>query len=277
MADTTRRLPVVETVSAAFSYAAGKTAVMIKLVWPWAPIAVAALILFVYALSAVGGLSSIGQNGPPSSSGIALAVTGGLAYALALCMAMASIAVEWHRVLLLGETVGWFHLKLRSRIFTYFGYLLAIMLVSLPPMGLLLFLAGSFVSSTAADETGVQLSLPLLAAISYCAILIMSRLFLVLPGAAVGDRRLSLMRSIALTKGNTLRIAGGFVILTALGFVLGLGVAVVDAVTVASPFIGLVTALLGFAANLFLTFVGLSYMSYCYWFFVPPPQHGDLA
>jgi hypothetical protein len=120
-------------------------------------------------------------------------------------------------------------------------------------------------------------SLPMLALIAICYILIFSRLFLVLPGSAVGDRRISFRQSFALTKGNGLRIAGGFVLLTIAGFALALVALTLETLTISVPVMKVVVGLLVTALNAFITFVGLSYMSFCYWFLVPAPEAGDLG
>lgn len=279
MADASRKLPVFETVSKAFGYAAGHITLMIKLAWPWMSITVAALVLFMFAFGAAGGRSSLPGNQDMTASAIGIYVAGIVVYLAVTIAAMASIAVEWHRVLLLGETAGWFHLRLRGRALAYFGYMLAIMLVMVLVAGLLVFASGEFGLARSPDPEGPAMlhSLPLLTLITICYGLIFSRLFLVLPGAAVGDRRISFRRSVALTKGNGLRVAGGFVLLTIAGFALAFVALTLEAMTISVPVMKVVVGLLVTALNAFITFVGLSYMSFCYWFLVPPPEEGDLA
>jgi hypothetical protein len=262
--DNPKKLPVFDTVGKAISYSLKNVALMMRVSWLWAVIVIGATGVLVVAVA--------GSNGGASMwLGVGLVT---IVYIIALY----SVAVAWHRGLLLGETHGWFHLSFGSRELSYLGYALAVALIS--GSGILLGVVASFVGAALGVSQGAGAGVvAILALVGVLAMIMMiSRLQLVLPGSAVGDRRMSLGKSFSLTTGNTWRITGGFLLIALLNGVVNLLSSGLDAgaETASTATIVLLAAVV-LLASIVVGFITLSYMSFCYWFFVPPPEEGDLA
>jgi hypothetical protein len=259
-----KKLPVFDTVGKAISYSLKNVALMIRVSWLWAVIVVGATGALL--------LAAAGSDG-----GMAMWLGIGMV-TIVYIAALYSIAVAWHRGLLLGETYGWFHLSFGYRELSYLGYALAVALIS--GSGILLGVVASSVGAALGFSQGAGAGVAaILALIGVLAMIMMiSRLQLVLPGSAVGDRRMSLGRSFSLTAGNTWRITGGFLLIALLNGVVNLLSSGLDAgaETASTATIVLLAAVV-LLASIVVGFITLSYMSFCYWFFVPPPEEGDLA
>lgn len=251
--DSPGRLPVFDTLGKAIRYTLTNIVVMIQVSWLWVAILLAATAIVVL------------QPAPdlPGSADWLWAVVLVVLY----LVAMYAIAVAWHRRLLLGEQPGWFTVSLGWRELGYLGYVVAITAISGSGIGL---------GMLASLATGIAPA-PAIAAGGFVMILILGRLHLVLPGSAVSDRRMSLAQSFRLTAGNTWRIAGGFLLIALLNGGVNLLSSGLDPDTDAVSAVGVGLAMVGVAGSVLMAFITLSYMSFCYWFFVPPPADGDLA
>ena len=266
-----KKLPVIETVGQSISFALKNFGLMVRLSWLWGIVMVVFAGILIFMLrdrgEAVDGVSF-------DAFEILAIVTLVLLYVAAIY----AIAVGWHRALLLGERPSWFSLSFGLRELKYIGYAILIGIVSV-----LLFAFGVLIFSTVSVGAGgaatfVFLFGALLGGFVLMFVII-GRLFLVLPGTAVGDRRVSLAESINLTKGNTWRIAGGFLLISLLNIIPNILTPDLDPNAAIGP--GLIFLILAFVLSVLfsivLAFVAISYMSYCYWFFVPAPGEGDLV
>jgi hypothetical protein len=260
--DDPKKLPVFDTVGKAISYSLKNVVLMMRVSWLW--------VLIVLAATGALVLAVAGSDG-----GAAMWVGVGVV-TIVYIAALYSIAVAWHRGLLLGETYGWFHLSFGYRELSYLGYALAVALIG--GSGILLGAAATFVGTALGASPGGGV-VAIAAMVGVLAMIMMiSRLQLVLPGSAVGDRRISLGRSFSLTTGNTWRITGGFLLIALLNGVVNLLSSGLDAgAGTASTATIVLLAVVVLLASILVGFITLSYMSYCYWFFVPPPEEGDLA
>ena len=265
MADASRSLPVFETVGQSLGYSFRNIGLMIRLSWFWSILLVALFVAFQI-------------EGRAGWDGVAIAVFAVLM--IVYFVALYSIAVGWHRALLLGEQTGWINFNAGRREAGYLGYMLLITLLSSLPLMMTLILIAGVPSLSSGVSRGMLVFMETFVVLAAFVImlLIMGRLHLVLPGVAVGDRRISIRQSLDLTRGNSWRILGGLLlisliqivptsILSALGDPGGLGL---------DPMTGLALSAVAVPFRIILGFVALSYMSFCYWFFVPPPQEGDL-
>ncbi len=273
MSDTIKSLPVFQTAGEAYKYTIKNIALLIRVSWLWLALAYGfgwVMVLFV------GEWRLIGNPTPLTESQIAAQV----AYSLLQTFAWYAIAVLWHRALLLGEQPGWvnFNLGMREVRYFFYGTTIWVISVALIAVGTVLILS-SGVSAGEQGISGIAIVGVLAALVGSIVMLpLFGRLFLVLPGSAVGDRRISIQESFELTSGNSWRITGG-IILSILPTILPAFLASQnpDAAIKMITNAGWVMNFIGFAFNTVAGFVLLSYMSYCYWFFVPPPGQDDLT
>ncbi len=273
MSVETRHLPVFDTVGQSISFAWNNVGMMVRLSWLWVIVVsiVSGVLIFVLFNTHSGAEEQL------FTSTDALV---GLVFVLVYFAAAYSIAVGWHRALLLGERPGAVNLRFGRREFGYFCYAIVIALICWLP-AILVFFGFVFVAESF-DQNGSMKSVVGYVAVFvglYVALMmIFSRLFLVLPGTAVGDRRMSLTQSIRLTKGNTWRIFGGFMLVTLLQIVPNILTEIAEHISngVIGSVISIVLLLASLLISIALIFVALSYMSYSYWFFAPSPGEGDL-
>jgi len=139
---------------------------------------------------------------------------------LALTAGLAAIAVAWHRHLLLGEPLGHRPAPFGAEVARYLAYTVVIVLllgvasvlltvvVAVP--GVLLGLAGG--PGAEGRPGGPWLAFGIL--VGAASLLVAMRLQLVLPAAAVGERRVTLAGSWNTTRGNGWRLLAGFVLVT---------------------------------------------------------------
>ncbi len=266
-----KKLPFIEIVGLSISFAFNNLGLMVRLSWLWGigvGIASGLLIFMLIKISAGWDSDALGI----------LDFVAVVAPILFYVAAVYAIAIGWHRALLLEERPRWFSLSFGPRELKYIGYAFLIGIVSMLPfaLGFLIFgtvptgdrVAANFVIYNGALLGGFMLML-----------LIFVRLFLVLPGIAVGDRRISLAGSIYLTRGNAWRIAGGFLLISVLNIVPNILLPDLDPNAAIGPSQVFLILVFVFSVlfSIVLAFVAVSYMSYCYWFFVSAPGEGDLA
>jgi hypothetical protein len=181
---------------------------------------------------------------------------------------MSSIAVAWHRLILLREAPAMFNIRVDGPVRRYAWRAVLIALVA--------FLVHMACSYLIAAFTGVPFTLtpkgfPRLL-ISLPVILVVSRLALALPAAAVG-RPLQLGQAVASTKGNTWRLFAASLLISTPAYILTLILAPVQG---SGFLLRSVAALLLYAINFVLGFACLSFLSLIYHFFVGTPQeHTD--
>ena len=271
MADAPKSLPVFETVGQSLGYSLKNIGLMFKLSWLWVILLV---VLGAAFLTLFGDVPQIeGQTVPGGG-----AIAGFAVLMIVYFIAIYSIAVGWHRVLLLGEQPGWINFNVGRRELGYFGYTLLIALLAAFPMLIGFLIVGALTSFSTDSREAVGLGMIAVGAAGVIVmLLLMGRLQLVLPGTAVGDRRVAIRQSFDLTRGNSWRILGGFLLISLIQIVPNVLSTLADPEVIdLGAMIGLVLNVVSIALSVFIGFAAVSYMSFCYWFFVPPPQEGDL-
>lgn len=185
-----------------------------------------------------------------------------------MTLAVAAIAVMWHRHILLGEPLTAFMAPLDRRVARYFllTVLLAV-IISLGPLLALMLMGGLGAAGGEGAAGGGVILLPL--ALLVC-LYIALRLQLIFPATAVADAAMTWRRSWALTRGNGLQLFLGFLITTlpvalvAVGLMLVLGSAAESTGSVALAALGGLVAV----ANAWLQAPLIaSFLSYAYIFF----------
>ncbi len=304
MSEAVKSLPVFQTVGDAIKYTIRNIGLMVQLVWFWALL----IIVLAVAVSAFGGgyaprFIFLGDR-DPSFVWDSFDITAFIAIFVLYLIATCSVIVGWHRSLLLDERPGGLHASFGGREIHYILRMLMMsVLVALVVVALVapLFALSAILQATVGGTSPLSKALPTVGAIlgAIGVFLLSVRFMLIFPGAAVGDRRVTLRTSFSLTKGNSWRLLGGLILIgliqAAISLLLLIVVIVVLFLTSGQGFtewadavsqpeqnggIGLQQLLLSsvqFLFSLLFMFCSVSYVSYCYWFFVPPPEQGDLA
>ena len=206
------KLPVWKTVKQTYAAFFENFGTLLKISVPWLLLVG---VLSYFSFSILGSLwptmGDASRPEPPLPQSLFLlqAIHGALN--LLTMLAGATMAVAWHRLLLLGEQPTLGGNFLTSTVWRYLGAGIAMFVVAMLPAGLfilpaLLFL-GPF-SQTHQAEPGVIFFAFFFAAY-IAAIYLMINLMLVLPARAVGDKNLNFRSILKRTKGNTWRLIGG--------------------------------------------------------------------
>lgn len=271
MADAAKSLPVFETVGQSFGYSFKNIGLMIKLSWLWV---ILLLVLAAAFLALFGDAAQVEGQAVPDGGAMAAFTVLMVVYFIAIY----SIAVGWHRALLLGEQPGWINFRVGRRELGYLGYTLLVALLAAFPMLIGFLVVGALTSFSGDSRETLGLGLIAVGAAGVVVmLLLMGRLQLVLPGTAVGDRRVAIRQSFDLTRGNSWRILGGFLLIALVQVIPNVLSALANPEIIdLGPIVRLVLDVLAIGIGIFLGFAAVSYMSFCYWFFVPPPQEGDL-
>jgi hypothetical protein len=127
--------------------------------------------------------------------------------ALTVTLCAAAFAVKWHRRALLGMAAAVPVMALASRDLRFVGHAILLLLATMVPLVVLMFLA---VLAMFSDEaTMIVITLLACFAAFLLAIYLLVRLSLILPAAAVDDRTTGWRQSWAATAGVSLRLWGG--------------------------------------------------------------------
>jgi hypothetical protein len=251
-------LPVLEIVQEAFASVSQNWGAVLRICWAWV------LILCVTGLAMAATFPQEGMA--PSFAFIAAC----LLFLAAFVVGFSSIAVAWHRFMLLREQPPSLNLGVRGQVLPYIGRFIVIGLIA----GVIQVVCSSFllpillllvpVTPNVTPSTGTLLALGLLGfVISLPAILVGTRLAVALPGTAIG-RPMTLGDSMRVTKGNTWRLFGGSLLVYVpsyvISFVLGL---VTDA-----SWMGNLATLLLYCVYFFSMVAAISFLSLSYRFLV---------
>jgi hypothetical protein len=187
------RLPVWRTVGACYAIVARNLSQLVRISWLW-------LLIMLPAYAAVHWLIW-SEAGQPESGIIAQALT--MLPNVIELPALASIAVAWHRLVLREEGVNdAFYLRLDRAVWWYALVLFVFLALAVGP-----FVSGAApVLALPENPDGLWVVLMYVAAGLAIALLVLPRVWLVLPAIALGEP-LSLAGAWRATRGNTWRLA----------------------------------------------------------------------
>jgi hypothetical protein len=136
-----------------------------------------------------------------------------------LLLAGLSIAVAWHRLMILGERPGFSGSNLASKtVWRYIGMAIALFLINFLPAVVILFPALYFLFPANAGgglpASGSFAVIPLVLVLVAVGIAVGIRLSLLLPARAVGDLSMTFRQAWLRTRGNTWRLFWGLVVTT---------------------------------------------------------------
>ena len=198
-----KKLPVLATVRRAYAAVFGNFGMAVRIAWLWSLLVVALQLLSTWVLPA--WMTNPADIMHLDLNTLIFVSFAGFLNGLLILPALASIAVNWHRALLLGERPGaWAFMRLDGRVWAYVGIaaiIATVRFVASVPQVMLSLERG----------TGGELAIyRALAAIVFVGLLvIVPRLSLGLPGTAIGAPSAGLGSGYASGRGNTWRLAWG--------------------------------------------------------------------
>jgi hypothetical protein len=254
----TRQLPAGTCIRHAVNSVRNNIAYAFRISWPW----YAVLIPLSFAMFGLAGLFSLGTS---NMSPFFLAF---LVLALISLVAFASIAVNWHRYILLDEMPkGREVFRLDDKTWRYFGNLLLILLILVGACLLVMLPLSILAASTNAAEFSVVLIaliiLPIAGVLSL-------RLSVKLPAIALGRRDFLLKDAWSVTQANILPLffIALFQIVFFLGFVLFMLLLQYTIGTASPALWDIVGTVLQTAVNWIFTIFGITILTSLYGFFV---------
>ena len=264
-----RKLPVFKALGHAFRSTTDNIGFAFHISWPWVlillPFNVATNLYLV-----MNGLQT-GSEPNPEMLGKFFAVITPLV--LASIVAYASIAVNWHRYVLLDEIArGWQRLRIDSLTWRYIGNFILIILVLIVggiAVGLALGIGGFLANAILGETVAAILLIPALAALYVFAFVAAYRLSVKLPAVALGRSDFSLRNAWEETKGNSWRLLGLLILFFLCLMLVAVGM---FAITYAFGLLGTVGLSLAVAiqvmVNWVATILGVTLLTSLYGFFV---------
>jgi hypothetical protein len=255
-----KTFPVWATVGQAFQLTGANWRNAAKVLWVWVPL--------IFGLGIAHAMNIPTEGEAPT---VAFA-TSFLVFFLFSAVGFGSIAVAWHRLILLGEQPPWINLGIGGQVPRYVGRAL---LASFGAAGammvcfMLIVLAANALphivpGSNPTSDTTVQL---IYAILFLFMTLVVGRLLIALPGTAVGNPT-SFRRAWEVTKGNSWRLLGGIALIYGPMYLL----ASLTNLAIARWALDATAALVLLAINQCVGFlcaiVALSYLSLSYRFFM---------
>ncbi len=264
-----RKLPVFEALGHAFRSTTDNIGFAFHISWPWVLI----LLPFNVATNLYMILNGLETGGGPDPAKIGTYFAVAAPLILASIVAYASIAVNWHRYVLLDEIAqGWQRLRIDSLTWRYIGNFILVVLVLVAcaiPVGVAFALVGFLANALLGGEMVALLLVPAVLALYAFAFVAGYRLSVKLPAIALGRSDFSMGDAWRATKGNSWRMLG-LLILFVLCLVL-IGV-IMLAITYAFGLLGTVGLSLAVAiqvmVNWVATILGVTLLTSLYGFFV---------
>jgi hypothetical protein len=266
-----RRLPVLAAFQHVWATVFSNAGAAFRLSWPWL-LVVGLMGLFLVAISPTQSETpAISTSESQNIAAFFLAI-------FVFMLAFASIAVNWHRYVLLDEMPkGSKFLRIDGLVWRYLGNLLLILLIVAVPFGIAVGIySGSMDVSDLLDSNGglSPTSLPLLAIAFFLTIMvavniIIYRLSIKLPAVALGRRDYGVTKAWDDSKGNALPILG-FAFLVYLSLTIPERILDWASESLASP-LGILGAIqlvvVGVVFQWFALIVGISALTSLYGFF----------
>jgi hypothetical protein len=232
------KLPLSDTISTSYSTYFHNFVDVLRASWLW--LAPAAALMFFASWQQWSWMANVMAN---ASRGLALqlpprpfemTILGNIANLFVL-FAGVSIAVAWHRLVILGEHPGFCGSNVMTKnLWRYIGIGIAVCLIVILPAAVILFpIYFVFLSQTAgvSPSAGSFMLVPVIMVFYAVGIAVVLRLSLLLPAQAVGDLGLTFKQTWNCTRGNTWCIFWGLVactvpagIVAQVVFLIGIGV-----------------------------------------------------
>jgi len=276
------KLPLWDTISLSYSTYFRYFPDVLRISWLW--LAVAAPLTGIAnwgRFSLMAGLIADMKRGIPlptsaqlASGTVEMTVLGSAAGLLSL-FAGVSIAVAWHRHIILGEDPGFSGSNVATKdLWRYVGVGLAICLIVMLPLLVVVgtrFLLFTPVAGGGPPGFGALILIPVIFFVFLLAFAVMLRLSPLLPARAVGDLGLTFKETWQRTRGNTWRIFWGIAACTILPILAAQIVLLgfINPAMFADGFIGPMVA----ASTIFTVYyllvlpIGIGFLSYSYWHF----------
>lgn len=273
-------LPVVETVFDCYRLTFNDLIYGLKISWHWLLLMISIGVLTLMNLS----------NG--YSWGIY--VFGFIAMAVVYVLAWLSIAVLWHRRLLLRESRGFFAIELGRRSLLYiWRFVLIGLIMMVASLPFLLVSVGSISRTGSAPTDTAQMTfLMQLLVLSLVTGLVGMRLGIALPAAAVDRKEIGLRGAWKASAGGSLRIAAILILISlpiyAIGWIVSMNVMAsvfsddnvgfgASPATQAVRLIPYVQEFVSLLSQLFMTLLYVTLLSICYSFFVDDRRLGTTS
>lgn len=264
-----RKLPVFEALGHAFRSTTDNIGFAFHISWPWVLI----LLPFNVATNLYMVVNGLETGGEPDPAKIGMYFAVATPLILASIVAYASIAVNWHRYVLLDEIAqGLQRLRIDSLTWRYIGNFILIMLVIIACSILVMIILGlvGILERAIFGETVAGFAvIPVIGVLYIFAFVAAYRLMVKLPAVALGRKDFAIGDAWRVTKGNSWRMLG-LLILFFLCLVL-IGV-IMLAITYAFGLLGTVGLSLAVAiqvmVNWVATILGVTLLTSLYGFFV---------
>jgi len=248
-----KKLPVFAAIRHTLSLTFNNLGPAFRITWAWVIVFVVTITLFVWATAGLGRASDPAANLFP-------VMMFGTVFLLAAVAAMASIAVAWHRYILLDEggDVG-FNLRIDATVWRYAGNAILVAVGMMVVFGLPMVVL-------------LQLS-PYMLVLAFPAMFLvapfMYRLMIKLPAIALENRDFSFSAALAVSRDNHWPLVGLVVMYFLVAFAINLFVGVVTFVgLIFGPFAVVIQVIATALAEWFGIIFGISLLTTLYGFFV---------
>ena len=212
--ETIKKLPILVTTKDVFIYLVDNWRYAVRISWPWL-----ILMVLAYLPATAMTVSTTSPGVVPDPETVAQQISGMeiASYIVGLLVAMAgwsSIAVLWHRHVLLGENLSGWPINLGRQARKYLGRFIFIALLVLVPSSLITFLSDQKIQANIGGVIYMMIAsvefdwIAILAGIALSIVfaIISLRLSVSLPAAALGVKSVKPMVSWHATSGNSMRL-----------------------------------------------------------------------
>jgi hypothetical protein len=265
------KLPVSSAMGHAISSTTNNMSFAFHISWPWMimllPLSVATNLYVV-----LNGLSP-DRGGEPDVAALGKFFMISAPLAIASVIAYASIAVNWHRYILLDEVPdGWQRLRVDGLMWRYIGNFILILLLIMAcaiGVGLVLGIAGYIMNSLLGETMTAVLLVPGILALYMYAIISGYRLSVILPAVALGRTDFRMADVWKATAGNNWRLFGLLILFMLCMLLVGLGMLAATFIFGLLGTLGLSLAIaIQVMVNWVATILGVTLLTSLYGFFV---------
>jgi hypothetical protein len=214
------KLPFWDSVSLSYATYFGNLAAVLRASWLWLVMAAAltALVSWQQWSWMSGVITNLRPGQPPQAPKPGELMLLLYASNLLLLLAGVSIAVAWHRLMILNERPGVSGSNVATgNLWRYIGIGIAIFVIGFLPAAIVMFLSFAFLfppHTSGSPSPGSFAIIPLIFVLYAIGFAVTMRLSLLLPAQATGNRDLTLKQAWRQTSGNTWRLIWGIAFTT---------------------------------------------------------------